>query len=120
MPNGPLMERGEGQMGNVGRPKQLERFPNGEIGIVWQDGHESYYGGHYLRCACACASCIEETSGRKLLDDRGVPGDVRAREIHAVGNYAISILWSDGHDMGIYSFEHLRKLCPCCGSGESD
>ncbi len=114
------MEQGEGQMGNVGRPKQLEQFPNDEIGIVWQDGHESYYGGHYLLCACACASCVEETSGRKLLDDRGVPGDVRAREIHAIGNYAISILWSDGHDTGIYSFEQLRKLCPCCRSGESD
>ena len=26
-------------------------FPNGEIGVVWSDGHESYYPAHYLRCA---------------------------------------------------------------------
>jgi DUF971 family protein len=32
-----------------------------------------------------------------------------------VGNYAIGIRWSDGHETGIYSFERLRQLCPCCG-----
>ena len=31
----------------------------------------------------------------------------------AVGNYAIRIQWSDGHSTGIYSYEHLRKVCPC-------
>ena len=27
-----------------------------------------------------------------------------------VGNYAYSIVYSDGHDSGIYTFEHLREL----------
>ena len=30
-----------------------------------------------------------------------------------VGRYAIRILWSDGHNTGIYSYELLRSLCPC-------
>jgi DUF971 family protein len=30
--------------------------------------------------------------------------------VEPVGNYAIRILWSDGHGSGIYSFEHLRKI----------
>ena len=34
-------------------------------------------------------------------------------EVEAVGNYAIRINWSDGHNAGIYSFEHFRKICPC-------
>jgi DUF971 family protein len=34
-------------------------------------------------------------------------------EVEAVGNYAIHIKWNDGHGTGIYSFEHLRKICPC-------
>jgi len=96
------------------RPKQTTPFPNGELGIVWDDGHQSYYPGHYLRCACACASCVDEMSGRKILDDSGVSKDVRIEEIHPVGNYAIAIRWSDGHDTGIYAFERLRRLCPCC------
>jgi DUF971 family protein len=30
-----------------------------------------------------------------------------------VGNYALQFVWSDGHETGIYTFEYLRKLCPC-------
>jgi DUF971 family protein len=30
-----------------------------------------------------------------------------------VGAYAIRIHWSDGHNTGIYSFDHLRAICPC-------
>jgi DUF971 family protein len=33
--------------------------------------------------------------------------------VEQVGHYAIKIDWSDGHNTGIYSFEHLRKICPC-------
>jgi DUF971 family protein len=43
---------------------------------------------------------------------------LRAREfevasIVAVGNYAIQITWGDGHNTGIYTYEHLRSLCEC-------
>ncbi len=96
------------------RVARVTPFPNGELGIVWEDGHESYYPGHLLRCACGCAHCVEEMSGRKILEDAGVARDVRVVELHPVGNYAISIKWSDGHDTGIYSYANLRKLCPCC------
>ena len=27
------------------------------------------------------------------------------------------IRWSDGHSTGIYTFERLRELCPCCRKG---
>ncbi len=33
--------------------------------------------------------------------------------VEPVGHYAIRIEWSDGHNTGIYSFDHLRKICPC-------
>ena len=33
--------------------------------------------------------------------------------VEAVGHYAIRIEWSDGHNTGIYSFDHLRKICAC-------
>jgi DUF971 family protein len=28
-----------------------------------------------------------------------------------VGRYAYKIVWSDGHDTGIFTLEHLRALC---------
>ncbi len=34
-------------------------------------------------------------------------------QVEPVGNYAVRIVWSDGHSSGIYSFEHLRSVCPC-------
>ena len=96
------------------RPTRITPFPNGELGVVWEDGHQSFYPGHPLRCACQCASCVDEMSGHKILDDARVPQDVQPREIHPVGQYGLSIVWSDGHDTGIYTYERLRKLCPCC------
>jgi DUF971 family protein len=33
--------------------------------------------------------------------------------VEGVGNYAIRIDWSDGHNSGIYSYEHLRSICQC-------
>ena len=92
------------------RPVNVTPFPNGEIGIVWNDGHESYYTGHMLRCACPCATCVDEVTGKKMLINDRVPEDVSAKEIHPVGNYGISILWSDGHDTGIYTFRTLRDM----------
>ena len=92
------------------RPKNITPFHNGEIGIVWQDGHESFLSGHALRCACPCAGCVDEVTGKKMLDDERVPRDVEVKEIHAVGNYGVSFVWSDGHSTGIYTFDHLREL----------
>ena len=68
-----------------------------------------------LRLACRCALCIEETSGRPLLEPSTVPENVRAKAINLVGQYAIAIDWSDGHSSGIYNFRDLRANCPCAG-----
>ncbi len=34
-------------------------------------------------------------------------------DIQLVGRYGIEPTWNDGHRMGIYDFEMLRRLCPC-------
>ena len=52
-------------------------------------------------------------TGRPLLDPTKVPDSVRARAIRLVGQYAINIDWSDGHNSGIYNFRELRANCPC-------
>jgi ATP-binding protein involved in chromosome partitioning len=95
------------------RPVNVTPFPNGQIGIVWSDGHESILEGHALRCACSCATCVDEMSGQKMLRDESVPRDVGAVGIHPVGNYGLAIHWSDGHDTGIYTFDRLRGMCVC-------
>jgi DUF971 family protein len=57
--------------------------------------------------------CVEETTGRPLLDPAGVPPDVRPLKVSLVGAYAIRIEWSDGHSTGLYTYELLWALCRC-------
>lgn len=93
---------------NVG-PSEDER----RLVIEWRDGHRSEYEPRHLRLACPCAECIDEFTGRPLLDPRGVPLDVYPLAVQRVGRYALSFEWSDRHSTGIYTFELLRELCTC-------
>jgi ATP-binding protein involved in chromosome partitioning len=80
------------------------------LSVLWQDGHRDDFDLRDLRLACHCAGCLEETSGRALLDPKSVPPDITPHEISSVGNYAIRFHWNDGHSTGIYAFELLRAL----------
>lgn len=94
-------------------PSAIAQAGPDRLRIVWQDGHESLYAVRDLRLACRCAHCVEEMTGRPLLRPEGVPDGVKPVRISAVGRYALSFAWSDGHDTGIYTYEYLRGLCPC-------
>ena len=94
-------------------PDEIVGLLRSTITIKWSDGHQTRYPARALRLACRCAGCIEETSGRQLLEPATVPETVRAKAINLVGQYAISIDWSDGHTTGIYNFRDLRANCPC-------
>ena len=80
------------------------------LAIAWQDGPESFYPVRQLRLACGCARCVDEWTGEGLLDEASVPADVKPVKIENVGRYALQILWSDGHETGIYPFRRLRAL----------
>lgn len=101
-------------------PRSIEPTEDGErLRIAWSDGHVSEYAPRYLRLNCRCAGCVDEMTGRALLDPAAVSGDVHPAAIHYVGRYALRFDWSDGHATGIYSFEMLRAICPCeaCSRG---
>jgi len=80
------------------------------LSILWEDGHRDDLDVRDLRLSCRCALCIEEMSGRKLLDPKTVRADVSPQQIKSVGNYAIGFAWNDGHNSGIHSFKDLRAL----------
>ena len=101
-------------MSELPYPKAMAQAGPDQLRIEWQDGHESLYPVREVRLNCRCAKCVEEMTGRPLLNEQDVPADVRPVKIVPVGRYAVQIEWSDGHDTGIYTFENLRALCPCC------
>ena len=78
------------------------------IVINWDDGHRSSYPHRMLRLRCPCASCVEEMTGRALLDPSSVPATVRAVDQMPVGQYAVQFLWDDAHYTGIYTYRALR------------
>ena len=77
-----------------------------DLYILCRDGRESHYKFHDLRCA----SCVNELTGARILKPESVPQNVHASGSEYVGNYALRIHWSDGHNTGLYNFKHLWAL----------
>jgi ATP-binding protein involved in chromosome partitioning len=98
---------------SVPTPHAITRRDDGIL-IEWDTaGHEAWFPARALRLACPCAACVDEMSGRALLDPAAIPGDVRPVSLALVGAYGLRVQWSDGHGTGIYTFQRLLSSCPC-------
>jgi DUF971 family protein len=78
--------------------------------ITWAPGQVHRHAAKLVRAACGCASCVDERTGQRTLDVNSIPDDIDIVALRPVGNYAVQIEWSDGHDTGIYTWELLRRL----------
>jgi len=94
-------------------PKVVKRVSPTRTDISWNDGHFSCYPSWYLRENCPCAVCVEEFTGKRKLEQGSIPSTLERFGLEPVGNYALRFYWSDDHSTGIYTFDHLRNLCPC-------
>jgi len=104
---------GGGASADGREPKRVEQPSRREIVLEWKDGHVSRFDPFKLRAACACATCVDENTGKQVLREESIAEDVWAQSISPVGRYGLQIVWSDGHSTGIYTFERLRGMCPC-------
>lgn len=98
------------------RPRALRKEGDEHLVIEWNDGHVSRYRWVHLRNRCPCAGCREERLQppdplRVLKPNELVP--LRPTRLEPVGYYAYKIVWSDGHDSGLFTLEYLRDLCEC-------
>lgn len=105
-------------IGKASKPRNIATTGSREVAIAWGDGHESYYPYDTLRRSCPCASCRASAERRPLEGPLRVvsapqPGKTDIVRIEPVGAYALRIVWSDGHDAGIFSFQALRASCLC-------
>ncbi len=106
-----LLDRIQFQKPPAPPPESLDVLPDGSIRILWPGGPEVTVPAARMRDACPCAACVEEGTGRKILDPATIAADIRPLEIAPVGSYAVQFRWSDGHSTGIYSWDTLRRAC---------
>ena len=77
----------------------------------WQDEPGVVLAIAELRFLCPCAHCVSEISGKRIIKREDDATDITLVDMQPVGNYAYRILFSDGHDSGIYPLKYLYKLC---------
>ena len=85
------------------------------IVIEWSDGVETTLTAPELRSICPCANCVDELTGRRVHDPASVPPELLTETVALIGHYALSIRFTDGHDTGIYTFDHLRRAGEAAG-----
>jgi DUF971 family protein len=101
-------------------PEHIAISKSKGIKIDWKDQHHSQYPLAYLRDECPCATCTgahgtepqkSNYSGSELFPM--YKPVLRMLDVEPIVSYADRISWSDGHNTGIYSFDHFRRICPC-------
>lgn len=90
--------------------------------VEWSDGTRSFYPVVYLRRMSPSAEAREvrrqlERNPLTVLPASRASGPLTATGAELVGNYAIKILFSDGHETGIYTWDYLRQIDPARGEG---
>ena len=89
-----------------------------QVLIRWDSGHDSRFLTDYLRGYCPCATCQGHGPAEKQFHPPAQPISLEA--IKPVGAYALQFVWSDGHSTGLYTYDYLRALCPCCRATRSE
>jgi ATP-binding protein involved in chromosome partitioning len=90
-------------------PVEIVGLGRPSVRIVWDEGgDETEHSARDLRIRCTCAHCQSEVTGQRLLDPASVPADLTVTAMSLVGNYGLSIHFSDGHTTGIYRLRELH------------
>jgi DUF971 family protein len=90
-------------------PLELRLDRDRRVLTVSFDTGESYgLAAEYLRVESPSA----EVQGHGPSQKQIVTGkeDLRIKALEAVGNYAVRIVFDDGHDTGLYSWDYLLEL----------
>lgn len=104
-------------MSHPDTPTNLDLKIDRGLTIQWADGTGSYYSIAYLRRMSPSADQRELRKHMRkdpltVLPSAPASGELVATDAELVGNYAIKIVFSDGHASGIYTFAYLRQIDP--------
>ena len=99
------------------QPTALALLPDGRLKIDWSDDTARVYKPRELRDASPDALTREKKSHQAEKSPSQLtvlsPAEMAPLTIkgmNPVGHYAYQIVFSDGHDSGIYRYEYLYQL----------
>tara|TARA_B110000305_G_scaffold73926_1_gene82916 strand:+ start:656 stop:961 length:306 start_codon:yes stop_codon:yes gene_type:complete len=93
-------------------PTRIDVIGN-TLALHWPNGEESFIEAPLLRTHSPSAENKGETdifgkvSGGQ---EKTEYPNIKILKVSPIGNYAIRILFSDGHSTGIFSWDYLRQL----------
>jgi DUF971 family protein len=90
-------------------PTELRVNPDrSALAILFDDGARGDLAAERLRIQSPSAE-VQGHGGKQPPPVTGKQ-DVKISRLEPVGNYAVRIVFDDGHDSGLYSWDYLRKL----------
>lgn len=90
-------------------PLEIVGLGKPSVRIVWDEGDEDVWAAREIRIRCTCALCQSEITGARLLDPATIPEDLTVTAMSLVGNYGLSVHFSDGHTTGIFRLRDLHR-----------
>jgi DUF971 family protein len=91
------------------RPTDITLHQNsGMLDIAFDDGSSFAMPVEYLRVFSPSAEVRGHGPGQEVLQVG--KRDVAVKAVEPVGMYAVKLVFSDGHDTGIYSWDYLYEL----------
>lgn len=97
-------------------PRHIDLKKDRGLTVQWADGSTSTFSIAYLRKMSPSAEMRqlrEEMATNPLaILPGGRAGPLAAEGVEVVGNYAIRLRFSDGHQTGIYTWDYLRQIDP--------
>jgi len=90
-------------------PTELRLSDQGQLLVIsFDDGAQFQLRAEYLRVESPSAEVQGHGAGqKKLIADKQ---NVSITNIEPVGNYAARLLFSDGHDSGLFTWDYLHEL----------
>ena len=84
------------------------RKKSGLLVVSFDDGTSFEYTFEYLRVHSPSAEVKGHGPGQETLQTG--KEDVAVERIEPIGHYAVRLVFDDGHDTGLYSWDYLHEL----------
>lgn len=98
-------------------PERIEIVDNARmLAVDWADAQLRLDVATLRQASRAASELRRQIDGVALV----LPDDLHLTGLQPIGNYAVRLFFSDGHDRGIYPWTYLRELAEQSSADRSD